>query len=206
MNASDVTFAVLNFNGRALLEQLLPTIFAQTAGGFDILVVDNGSTDDSATWLAAHHPAVWVVRLPENIGVTRALNVAVASCATPYVALLNNDIELTPTWLAEMRQALEDFPGAASADGKLLNFHRRGELDGAGDLIAVTGECSKRGFGQADAGQYDTPAPILCASGGAALYRTQAFADVGPFDATYGAYYEDTDWGLRAFLRGHSCR
>ncbi|MCW2996511.1 MAG: glycosyl transferase, family 2 [Solirubrobacterales bacterium] len=206
MDASDVTFAVLNYNGRALLEGLLPTIDAQTASGFRVTVVDNGSTDDSVAWLAEHWPDVHVVGIPENIGVTRALNRAMQSAQTEYVALLNNDMELQPDWLAAMRGTLEAHPECGSADGKLLNFHRRGEIDGAGDLVARTGECSKRGFGEDDHGQFDRPSAILCASGGAALYRRAAFEHVGPFDEDFGAYYEDTDWGLRAQLCGYGCR
>ncbi|HEX4345073.1 MAG TPA: glycosyltransferase family 2 protein [Solirubrobacteraceae bacterium] len=206
MDASDVTVAILNYDGRRLLEGLLPTVAAQTARGFRIHVIDNGSTDDSVAWLAREWPEVTVVEIPENIGVTRALNRAVASVTTRYVALLNNDLELQSRWLEEMRAALEDRPDCGSADCKLLNFHRRGEIDGAGDLLARTGECCKRGFGEQDHGQFDRPVDILCASGGAALYRREAFERVGPFDEDFGAYFEDTDWGLRAQLCGYRCR
>ena len=206
MDASDVTFAILNYNGRDLLAGLLPTISGQTAQGFRINVIDNGSTDDSVQWLQREWPQVAVIQIPENIGVTRALNRAVQSARTSYVALLNNDLELDPRWLEEMRGALETHPGCGSADGKMLNFHRRGEIDGAGDLVARTGECSKRGFGEQDHGQFDRPGDILCASGGAALYRRSTFDRVGSFDEDFGAYYEDTDWGLRAQLCGYGCR
>ena len=206
MDASDVTLAILNYNGRALLAGLLPTVAAQTASGFRVHVIDNGSTDESRDWLAREWPQVTVVAIPENIGVTRALNRGVQSATTRYVALLNNDLELEPRWLEEMRGALEAHPSAGSADCKLLNFHRRGEIDGAGDLIARTGECSKRGFGEQDRGQFDRPGAILCASGGAALYRREAFDRVGLFDEDFGAYFEDADWGLRAQLCGYACR
>jgi len=205
-DAADVTLAILNYDGRHLLEGLLPTVAAQTAQGFSVHVIDNGSTDDSIEWLAREWPDVTVVRIAENVGVTRALNRAVGSAETTYVALLNNDLELEPRWLEEMRDALEADPVSGSADCKLLNFHRRGEIDGAGDLIARTGECCKRGFGEQDRGQFDRPATILGASGGAALYRREAFDRVGPFDEDFGAYFEDADWGLRAALCGYRCR
>ena len=205
-DAADVTLAILNYDGRHLLEGLLPTVAAQTAQGFRVHVIDNGSTDDSIEWLARKWPDVTVVRIPENIGVARALNRAVRSAETTYVALLNNDLELEPRWLEEMRGGLESHPACGSADCKLLNFHRRGEIDGAGDLVARTGECCKRGFGEQDCGQFDRPLAILCASGGAALYRREAFERVGPFDEDFGAYFEDADWGLRAQLCGYGCR
>jgi len=206
MDAADVTVSILNYNGRDLLEGLLPTVAAQTAQGFRVNVVDNGSTDDSVAWLTREWPRVTVIRIPENIGVTRALNRAVQSAETVYVALLNNDLELEPRWLEQMRGALESDPRCGSADCKLLNFHRRDEIDGAGDLIARTGECCKRGFGEQDRGQFDRPGVILCASGGAALYRRAAFDRVGFFDEDFGAYFEDADWGLRAALCGYACR
>ncbi|MDX6681934.1 MAG: hypothetical protein QOG94_1973 [Solirubrobacteraceae bacterium] len=206
MDASDVTLAIANYNGRHLLAGLMPTLAAQTAQGFAIHVVDDASGDDSVAWLERQWPDVKVIRNPVNLGITRTLNRAIESAQTPYVALLNNDLELDPRWLEEMRGALERHPGAGSADGKMLNFHRRGEIDGAGDLIARTGECCKRGFGEQDRGQFDRPADILCASGGAALYRRAAFDRVGPFDEDFGAYFEDADWGLRAQLCGYGCR
>ncbi len=206
MDAGDVTFVIANYNGRRLLEGLLPTLAAQTAWGFATHVVDDASTDDSVAWLEREWPHVTVVRNPKNLGITRTLNRAIQSAATPYVALLNNDLELDPRWLEEMRGALQARPGYGSADGKLLNYHRRGEIDGAGDLIARTGECCKRGFGEQDRGQFDRPADIFGASGGAALFRRAAFDRVGPFDEDFGAYFEDADWALRAQLCGYACR
>lgn len=206
MDASDVTVCVLNYDGRDMLDILLPSLFGQTARGFGVHVIDNGSRDGSPEHVTEHWPQVHVVRIPENVGVTRAMNRAVLSAETPYVAILNNDLELAPTWLEEMRGALEAHPEAASADCKLINFHRRGEIDGAGDLLQWTGECHKRGFGEPDRGQYDVPGEIFSASAGAALYRRAAFDDVGLFDEDFWAYYEDVDWGFRAQLRGHRCR
>src|SRR3712207_1343234 len=130
MDASDVTICILNYDGRELLDVVLPTVFAQTATGHRVHVIDNGSRDGSAEHLTEHWPQVHVVRIRDNAGVTAAMNRAILSAETSYVAILNNDIELAPTWLAEMRGALEQHPGAASADCKLINFHRRGEIDG----------------------------------------------------------------------------
>jgi GT2 family glycosyltransferase len=206
VDASDVTIVVLNYNGRRLLEVVLPSISGQTATGFRVHVIDDGSTDDSLDYLEREWPQVAVLRNPGNLGVTASMARAIETAETTYVAMLNNDLELDPRWLEEMRGALEAHPEAASADGKMLDFYRRDRIDGAGDMVDRRGQPGRRGHGERDEGQYDEPAAIFCASGGAALYRRAAFEDVGPFDVDLEGYYEDVDWGFRAQLRGLACR
>ena len=204
--ASDVTVAVLNFNGRDLLSVVLPSIFRQTAGGFVVHVIDDASTDDSLTYLAERWPQVRALPSERNIGISASMARAVASAHTAYLAVLNNDLELDPRWLEEMLTALERHPEAAAADGKMLDFRRRGQIDGAGDLMARNGYPRRRGQGELDQGQYDEPGEVFSATGGAAPLRLAAFDAVGPFDGDLGAYYEDVDWGFRARLKGMTVR
>jgi GT2 family glycosyltransferase len=201
-DASDVTFTVLNFNGRELLDVILPSILAQTATGFRIHLLDNASTDGSCEHVAERYPSVRILRSPENVGVTRNMARCAASVETPYFALVNNDLELDPGWLEAMLEAIEAHPDAAAVDGKMLNFYDRGELDGCGDTIDRTGYPGRRGHGERDTGQYDRVDEVFCASGGAALYRRSAFDRAGTYDADFEAYYEDVDWGFRARLFG----
>ena len=202
-----VTVAVLNYNGRALLEIVLPSLAAQEYRDFQMVVVDNCSTDDSLSYLQEHWPAVRVLRTgAKNIGVAAALNVALRSADTELVALLNNDVELDPRWLAEMVGALDRNPAAGTAACKLMNYWRREELDGAGDIFQRDGTATRRGHGLLDRGQFDDEAFVFAPSAGAAIYRSSVLADVGGFDESFWAYYEDVDWGLRAQLRGHRCR
>ena len=123
--ASDVTLVVLNYNGRGFLELVLPSIARQTVQGFSVTVVDDASTDDSVEYLAGEWPEVSVVRSEENAGVTASMARAVASADTPLVAILNNDLELDPGWLAEMLAGINSFPGAAAVDCKMLRFDER---------------------------------------------------------------------------------
>jgi len=202
-----VSAAVLNYDGRHLLEVILPSLAAQTYRDFEIVVVDNASTDDSIVYLQRSWSAARVVSAgPQNVGVTAALNVCVAAASGEFVALLNNDIELDPNWLGELVAALEHDPQLGSAAGKLRNYYRRSELDGAGDVFLRGGVGGKRGNGELDRGQYERPDEVLCPTGGAGLYRAAALAAVGPFDEWLHAYYEDIDWGLRAQALGFRCR
>lgn len=202
MNTPSVTAVVLNYNGRSLLELIMPSLQAQTCQPSELLVVDNGSSDDSRSYLSDNWPSARVVAIAENIGVAGALNRGVREAGGAYVALLNNDLELEPDWLAEMVAGLERHPQAASAACKLLRFHDRVRLDGTGDVLARRLVAYPRGAGELDEGQYDREDEILAPTAGAALYRASALARVGPFDESFWAYFEDVDWGLRAQLAG----
>jgi GT2 family glycosyltransferase len=204
--APTVTVAVLSYDGRHLLEKALPSIAAQSHPDLDVLVVDNGSSDGTAAWLASAWPGVRVFALPSNVGVTAALNVCAGAAEGELVMLLNNDVELEPDCVERLVAALDEHPEAGSASPKLLDFHDRGVLDGAGDEFTWTGSPRRRGHGERDRGQYDADQEIFGACGGAAIYRAEALKRVGPFDEDFFAYYEDSDWSLRAQVAGLGCR
>jgi hypothetical protein len=200
-----VTAAVLTFNGRELLEVVLPSLAAQRAADFTTLVLDNGSRDGSVAWLGEHWPEIDIVALPENIGVAAALNRCVAAGSGEYLALLNNDLELEPDCLSELVRALDERSGAAVAVAKLRDFHDRSLLDGAGDWLAWRGAALRRGQGEHDDGRYDEPQTVFSACGAMAVYRRSALAVVGPFDEQFETGLEDVDWSFRAQLLGYDC-
>jgi GT2 family glycosyltransferase len=203
----EVTVAILNYDGRELLEVVLPSLAAQKYRDFETVVVDDCSTDDSLEYLRRHWPQIRVVSTGEaNVGVAAALNVAVSSARGRLLALLNNDIELDPGWLGELVSTLERHPEASSVACKLLNYWRRDELDGAGDVLSVEGSAHGRGNGERDRGQFDSENEVFAPTAGAALYRRSAFSEVGAFDESFVAYFEDVDWGLRAQLMGWRSR
>lgn len=202
-----ITLAVLTYDGRELLDATLPSVLAQThEAGVEVLVVDDGSSDGTGDHVRARWPQVRVLELGENVGVAAALNHAVAVTDTELVALLNNDVELAPGWLAPLVAALDADPGAASATGKLLRYDDRERLDAAGDVLLRSAAVINRGAGEVDRGQYDQPEAVFGACAGAALYRRSAFDVVGPFDEAYFAYLEDVDWAMRAQLAGLRAR
>jgi GT2 family glycosyltransferase len=203
---SGVTAAVLNYDGRHHLEKLLPSLALQTHSDLHVVIIDNGSRDDSVSWLRANWPGVEIVVLPVNVGVTPALNVCIEAARGELVLLLNNDMELDPACVSELVVSLERHPAAAAATAKLLDLGRRDVIDGAGDVYTWDGRATRRGHGQLDEGQFDAPVAVFGACGGAALYRRSALADVGLFDERFFAMYEDVDWSFRALLSGWTCR
>lgn len=203
---STVSAVVLNYDGRELLQVILPSLARQSYGAIETIVVDNGSHDDSVEWLRREWPQVELVAIPENIGVTPALNVCLRAGKGEFVALFNNDMELDRDCVAELVRALQQHPDASCAAAKLLDFYERGVLDGAGDMFTWGGEALRRGKGERDAGQYDEPRAVFGACGGAALYRRSVIEDVGLLDEALFANYEDVDWSFRAQLAGYECR
>ncbi len=201
-----LTVAVLSYDGRHLLETFLPSLASQSFRDFEVVVVDNGSRDDTVTWLAENWPQAQVISLPENIGVTGALNVCAHAGHGELLALFNNDMELEPHCLGELVAALQEHPEAGWAAAKLRDFEQRDLLDGAGDVFTWAATGGRRGHGERDDGQYDTAGEIFGACGGAALYRRSVLRLVGDFDEDFFAFYEDVDWNLRAQLAGFSCR
>ena len=185
---------------------MLPTLAAQRYTDFAALVVDNGSTDGTVAYLEREWPGVDVLALPHNVGFAAAVNRGIAATTGEYVALLNNDIELDPDWLGELVATLDSHAGAGSATPKLIVYHDRSLLDGAGDELSWSGVCTRRGYRRPDTGQYDVPGDVFSACGGAALYRRSVLERIGPLDEDFFAYLEDTDWGFRARLEGYGCR
>jgi GT2 family glycosyltransferase len=194
---------LLNYNGWELLNAALPSVVAQRFEGYEVVVVDNGSSDGSVENLARHWADVRVVALPENVGVTAALNRMVQATTSEYVALLNNDVELSPDWLALLVEALDREPRIASVAGKLRRMDAREIIDRVGDTLAWSSACHGRGAGARDEGQYDSPAEVFSVGGAAALYRRSVFEEIGEFDEQFFAYLEDVDWGFRARLAGY---
>jgi GT2 family glycosyltransferase len=188
------------------LEVVLPSLVRQRFDDFDVVVVDDGSTDGTAEWLAAQWPDVQVV-VQDNQGVTAALNACLrAGARSELVALFNSDVELDRDCLGELVGALREHPEAGSASPKLLDFDQRDVIDGAGDVLKWAGHGHRRGHGERDRGQYDTPQAIFGPCAGAAVYRRSALEIVGDFDEDFHAFFEDVDWALRAQLAGFQCR
>jgi GT2 family glycosyltransferase len=201
-----LTVAIATYNGRRLLEVVLPSLHQQSFREFDVLIVDDASSDDTVGWAESHWPDVSVIRHPRNLGVTASLNTCLREAHAEYIALLNNDLELRPDCLGELVGALDAYPRSGVACGKLLDYHRRDHLDGAGDIFSWGGEANRRGHGEPDNGQFDRPQEIFSACGALAVYRRSALEQVGLLDERLFAYYEDVDWCFRAQLRGWTCR
>jgi hypothetical protein len=195
-----------NYNGIRHLVACLASLRRQTVRGVDLVVVDNGSGDGSADFLRRHHPEVTLIDWRVNRGFAAAVNAGIRQCRSRAVFLLNNDTELAPDCLGEILSGLERFPDALFFALKILNFHDRGRLDGAGDGVFLAGAGYRLGTLEPDGAEFDCPRRVFGACAGAAVYRREFFERVGFFDEDYFAYLEDVDLNLRAARLGVACR
>jgi GT2 family glycosyltransferase len=196
-----------NWNGARWLMGCLDSSLAQTRPPAEVLVVDNGSTDGSAT-LAEARCGVRVLRLGVNLGFAAAANRGFAALApnVDAVALVNPDVVLAPEWLERTMAVLERDSDVASVACKMADMAYPGLLYDTGDLLRRDGGCEQRGRFNADDGRYDRPGHVFSACAGAALYRRAAVEQVGGFEERFFLYLEDVELGLRLRLAGWDCR
>lgn len=200
-----VRIITISCNGRRHLEECLPTLLAQDypADRFGVTVVDNGSTDGTARWVARHHPAVRVVRNERNEGFARANNRAAALETAEWLAFVNDDMCASPDWLSQLVETAER-TSAACVAGTILDRDGR-HIDFVGGGIDPYGHGYQVDYGapaERLAG-YATERELLFPCGGAMLVRRDVFLDSGGFDDDFFAYYEDVDFGWRLWLLGH---
>ena len=185
-----VTVVIPNWNGAHLLPDCLGSLRRQTYRDFETIVVDNASTDASRELIRVQFPEVRVLTLSKNVFFAGAVNAGIRASASEFVALLNNDTEAEPGWLAALVQALREQPSAGLAASKMLLYDRRDVLNSSGDSYPTDGTPWKRGVWEIDCCQHDGSRLVLGACGRAALYRRSMLDDIGLFDEDAVAYCE----------------
>jgi GT2 family glycosyltransferase len=201
-----VQVVIPSWNGADLLPRILGSLDRQTYSYFSVIVVDNGSTDDSVTVVRHRWPEVSIVKLPKNTGFAHATNRGILAGTAELLALVNNDVDLDPRWIAEMVAALTAHPGAGSATGRMLSAREPSMLDNVGLYCHWDGTSGPAARGAYDGPQFNRPGDVFGACAGAGMYRRVAFESVGYFDEDFFAYVEDADWSFRAQLCGFPCR
>lgn len=195
-----VTIIIPNYNGLKFMEPCFKALKAQSDKNFELLVVDNGSTDGSVDWLKDHEiPSVF---LTENTGFSGAVNAGIRKSKTPYVILLNNDTEPEPDYVKELVRAMDRSPRIFSVSSKMIQLYHKELMDDAGDMYSILGWPYQRGVGQSSRG-YTKPRSVFAACAGAAIYRREVFDEIGGFDEAHFAYLEDIDVGYRAKIFGY---
>jgi GT2 family glycosyltransferase len=205
-----IAVVILNWNGRKFLEQFLPSVLQSTFRGYELIIADNASTDDSIPFLEKQYPAIRIIRMKENYGFTKGYNEALKQVAADYYVLLNSDVEVTPGWLEPMVTLLESNPDIAACQPKLLSFHNKKQFEYAG---AAGGWLDKYGYPftkgrvfdtcEEDHGQYDQSEPIFWASGAALFIRAKVYHEMKGFDEYFFAHQEEIDLCWRIQLAGY---
>lgn len=200
-----VSVIVVNWNGRDYLMECLESLRSQTFIDFEIIVVDNGSTDGSVEMIRSHFPDCLIIQNTCNYGFARGNNQGIEKAKGEYIALLNNDAQADCLWLEELVKAAEEDRRAGMLASKIYLQGSSKVIDNVGHLIYRDGLNRGRGRLEVDHGQFDKKEEVLFPSGCAALYRRAMLEEVGLFDEDFFAYGDDTDLGLKGRLAGWKC-
>jgi GT2 family glycosyltransferase len=168
----------------------------------EVILVDDGSTDESVAYVAEHYPEIRVLPLASNRGLAGACNAGAAIARGDLLIMLNNDTEVEPGWLAALVETANAHPEAGVIASKMLLYDRRDVLHNAGDVMGCDGVPRNRGVWQQDTGQFDADTTIFGGCGGGAAYRREAWAATGGFDERLFMYLEDVDLAWRLQLIG----
>jgi len=173
------------------------------------MVVDNGSSDGSPEMVRemaeSYTVPLQLIINSENRGFCAANNQAIAASRSEFVALLNNDAEADPGWLAALVKIIRSAERVGMVASKILVWEDPARIDKAGHLIYPDGQNRGRGSGQLDLGQFDRVEETLWPDGCAALYRRAMLDEVGGFDEDFFAYADDAELGLRGRIAGWTC-
>ncbi len=192
-----------NWNGADMIADSLKSLQAQTIK-HRVVVVDNGSVDESISVIESQFPDVALIKLPKNTGFAGGVNTGITYALeqnADAIALFNNDAVADKDWLKELVLTMESKPEAGIVACKLLRTDKK-HFDSTGDFYSIWGMPFPRGRNQQDTGQFDSAEEIFGASGGASLYRADVFKSIGLFDEKFFAYLEDVDISFRAQLAG----
>ena len=200
-----VSVVIVSWNGRQHLERCLRAVAAQRDVSAETILVDNGSTDGTAAFVQEAFPWVRLVRLETNAGFTGGNNAGVREARGRYVALLNNDTEAAPDWLARLLAGVDETAGYALVTSRVVYMDEPGVLDSAGDGFTRAGGAFKHGHGQ-PVSTAGASREVFGVCGAACLMPTALFRDLGGFDDAFFASHEDVDLSYRARLRGYRCR
>ncbi|HYF67935.1 MAG TPA: glycosyltransferase family 2 protein [Ohtaekwangia sp.] len=214
---SHTAVVILNYNGENLLKQFLPSVI-QHSENAEVIVADNGSTDESIRVLEAQFPAVRVIKLGHNYGFCGGYNRALKQVQADYYVLLNSDIEVTPKWLTPMVDLLDKNNDMATVQPKILSYSKRNYFEyagAAGGLIDSFGYpfCRGRIFDHAeeDDNQYNDIRPVFWSTGACMMIRAEMYHRFNGLDEDFFAHMEEIDlcWkihraGQKVMYCGHS--
>ncbi len=198
-----IAIIIPNWNGQATLKKCIDSLLVQSLKN-SVIVVDNGSTDQSNKILSNYGDKITVLKQEKNLGFAGGVNVGLNYSLNEnfdFIALFNNDAVADQYWLEKLLKQINTDEKIGIVTSKILtsNGHK---IDSTGDFYTIWGLPYPRGRGEVNSEKYDSELSIFSASGGACLFRSSMLKKIGLFDESFFAYYEDVDISFRAQLFG----
>lgn len=197
-----ISIVVLNYNGQRYLDACLASLAQQTYQDFELIVVDNASTDGSVEHLRSHFPWVRLVINEANLGFAAGTNSGIRAAKGEFILTFNNDAQADRHFLEHIIEPMADAKVGSCAPKMLFPD---GRINSAGICFSRSGAAWDRGMFEQDSGQYDLQEEVFGACAGAALYRKSMLEEIGLFDEDFFLYMEDVDLAFRARLAGWRC-
>lgn len=200
-----VSIIIVNYNGKKYLERCLSSVLSTEYPNFEIIFVDNASTDESLILLDQfkRYPKIEIIKNTKNTGFAEGNNIGIRASRGEYVVFLNTDTEVTPNWLIELIKVMEEETSIGAGQSKLLQMNDKGLIDSVGDFVDLFGAGYSRGNREKDVGQYSAIKDTFSARGAAMITRRSVIREVGSFDSDYFIRGEDIDLCWRMLLRGY---
>src|SRR5437868_791264 len=184
-----VSVVIPNWNGAHLLKDCLTSLRNQTFTNFELIIIDNGSTDESIEVIEKTFPKAIVIKLEKNIGFSPAVNLGIKKASGEYIILLNNDTKADKDAIKYLVKTASEHQDVGMVTAKLLNFHKPDLIDAAGDYIDSVGHGSNIGLGEKDGEKFNQPGHVFTVTGGGSLFKKEVFEKVGFFDDDYFDYF-----------------
>lgn len=197
-----VSVVIPNYNGAQFLPDCLNSLKKQRFQEFEVILVDNGSEDESISTALHVYPELRLVELKENTGFAYAVNAGIRAAKGEYVILLNNDTIAFPGFVENQYKMIRNKPRVFSCSALMLQNKNRDRVDDAGDGMCALGWSFALGKDKPVSG-FGVPHEVFASCGGAAIYRRELLFELGLFDNEFFAYLEDMDIAYRARLAGY---
>lgn len=201
-----ISALIVSYNSRDWLPGCLASLRAQSHPLLETIVVDNGSHDGSADWLAKHHPEVILVRLEDGCSLAGAINRGIGTAHGEYILLLNPDVVLDSGAVSRLVETAQSDARCAAVAAKLRLLWAPAFLNGLGNLVGALSWGTDSALGHLDLGQFDHWSELPSACFAAALLPAKPLDEIGPLDEGFPMYYEDSEWCYRARLLGFTVR
>lgn len=198
-----ISVIIVNYNGEQYLKDCLDSLYSQTRKDYEIILIDNCSTDRSIEIITLDYPDITLIRNKANLGFAAGTNQGIRVARGEYILTLNNDTRVEPSFLEEIVSPMDNDPRVGICASKMLLPD--GRINSTGLCISRSGAAWNRGMFERDSGQYAQQEEVFGASAGAALYRKTMLDEIGLFDEDFFMYMEDVDLSFRARLAGWKC-